>query len=145
MFLRILQGPMRSKNSLFHGVSSTNLAGNLPYVFDLFLCWHVSHPVNYLWMDFIRPGKYKCWQIITSVLSSPGWRRYMWYHCTIFWSFCGINILSLYVISLKDYDLRKNNPFLIMCIFFFSDRKGSYLWYRSMSLKDIGNIRSDSS
>ena len=41
---------------------------------------------------FFSPVQYKCWWIITSVLSSPVWRRYAWYRNTAY-------ILGFYVIT----------------------------------------------
>ena len=93
-FLRILYRPMRSTHSLFHGVSFTILSGILPYFsVDYFVCWHVSHPVTYFCMASLIIGQYKFWRIITSVQSSPGQRRYVWYHfTTYFCSYCGMTI-----------------------------------------------------
>ena len=46
IFLPIIWDNIRSTNSLFHGISSANLAGNLPYfLFDNFVRWQVSQLV----------------------------------------------------------------------------------------------------
>ena len=100
-FLRILLGPMISTHSLYHVISSASLAGNWPYVFiGRFVRRHTSHSVTYFRMAFLMSGQYKCCEIIASVLFHTGLRRYLWYHFTIYcWSFCGMTILFLYVIS----------------------------------------------
>ena len=82
-FIPILLGPMRSKNILSQGISSTSVAGNWLYLFDCFVRWHMSHYVIYFRTPFLMSVQYKFWRIISSVLSHPVWRIYVWYHFTM--------------------------------------------------------------
>ena len=82
-FLHIFLGPMISKHSLSHVISSASLAGSWPYVFvDQFIRWHTSHSVTSFRKALLISGQFKCCQIIASVLYHP--RRYMWYHFTMY-------------------------------------------------------------
>ena len=92
-------------DSLFHGISSASLAGNLPYfLFDHFVHWKVPQLVTYFRMAYLMPGQYKCWWIIASVLSINVWRRYTWYQCnTQLWSIDWIKTLALHVIILRFF------------------------------------------
>ena len=41
-FIIMIQGPIRSTQTLFHGIYSASLADNLPYfIFDRFVRWQV--------------------------------------------------------------------------------------------------------
>ena len=97
LFLHITQGPIVSTQSLFHGIYSASLSGNLSYfIFYPFLHWQVSKLVTSFWTEFIMTCKYRCWRVITSILYITGWRRYVWYQCnTQFWKMYRITILSL--------------------------------------------------
>ena len=103
-FILVNKGPIRSTQSLFHGISSASFAGNLPYfLFGRFLRWQVSQLVTYFWTSFLIPGQYKCWWIIASIISIPVWIRYLWYQCnTYFWSIYGIQISSSHIIRLRS-------------------------------------------
>ena len=114
-FLHILLGPMISTHSLPHVIYSASLAGNWPYAFvDRFICWHTSHSVTSFRKALLMSGQFKCCQIIASVIYHPGWRRYMWYHFTMYcWSCCGMTIILFYMLwGLHYYGLCKKKPFL---------------------------------
>ena len=128
---------MRSTHSLFHSISSASFAGILPYFLLAILYVGVC---NITWLPY---GQYNCWRIIDSVLYSPGWSRYVWYHLTTyFWSNCGINILSLNDTSFMVFLLPQKEPFLYSAHISFSVRIGSSRWYWSVILKDRGNLPS---
>ena len=110
-FLHILRGLWYLH--IFYSTEFILLYYNVIYhiVFDRFVRWHTSHSVTYFRTVFLMSGQYKCWRIITSVLSYTGRRRYVWYHfITYCWSFCGITILFLYVISFIVFQLLEIAP-----------------------------------
>ena len=74
--------PMRYTQSLFHGIYSDSLAGNLPYfLFDCFLHCQVSQLIPSFRTESLMSGQYKYWQIIAYILHIHVWRRYLWYQC----------------------------------------------------------------
>ena len=57
LFLCIKWYQIISTNSLFHGIFSDYLTGNLPYfIFDSFLCWQVSQLVTSFRTASLMPG-----------------------------------------------------------------------------------------
>ena len=132
---------MRYPHSLFYGISSANLVGNLPFfVVDCFVRWHMFHSMTSSWTIFLIPGHYKCWIIINSVLSNHGWGTYLWYYLTTYlWTNCGINILALNVTRFIVFWNLWKEPLIYSAESSFSVRMGSSEWYQSMSLKDRGN------
>ena len=68
----IKHGPIISTQIFPRGISSASLDGNLPYfIFDRFVHWQVSPIFTYFWTVFLMIGNYKCWKIISSILSIP--------------------------------------------------------------------------
>ena len=75
LFLCMAWGPIISTQSLFRGISSASLAGNLPYfIFDNFVNWRVSQFLTYFQTESIMMCQYKIWKIIASFISITGWR-----------------------------------------------------------------------
>ena len=67
--LLITQVSIISIHSLFYGVSSDSLAGNLTYfIFDCFVCCQVSPLVTSFCMEFLIPYQYKCCRIFASAI-----------------------------------------------------------------------------
>ena len=78
-FLCTTYGPIRYTHSLFLSISSASLDGHIPYfIFDRFVYWQVSQLFTF-WREYLMPVHYKCWQIVASVISIPGWSRYIWH------------------------------------------------------------------
>ena len=76
-FLCMVWRPIISTQSLFRGISSASLAGNLPYfIFYCHIRWQVSPLVISFRKASRMPGQYKYWQIIASGLSVPGLLRH---------------------------------------------------------------------
>ena len=58
LFLFIKWDLIRSTNSLFHGIFSGYLTGNLPYyIFDRFVCWQVSQLGTSFRTAYLMPGQ----------------------------------------------------------------------------------------
>ena len=93
-----------------HGCWTIHIA---PTKFVIVIAFLSSHSVTYLRADPLKSVQYKYWRITASVLSSPEWRRYMWYHFTTYcWSNCGLTILSLNVTSFIAFLPQRKEPFL---------------------------------
>ena len=66
-------GPIKSAHSVCHGATSAVLAGDGPHFSaDRFVLWHWSHFLQTRLALSRMSLQWKCWQIVSRVLVSPG-------------------------------------------------------------------------